>query len=40
MEIKRNLIIPLGYGKFVRSDKIVGLEPIENDRGPCKRTYA
>lgn len=39
MEIRRNVIVPLGYGKFIRSDKIIALEPIENDRGPGKRTY-
>ncbi|NLJ78940.1 MAG: PCRF domain-containing protein [Tissierellia bacterium] len=39
MELKENIIVPLGYGKFIRSDRIVALEPIENDRGPGKRTY-
>ncbi len=39
MEIKRNQIIPLGYGKYFRSDKIVGLEPIGDERGPARRTY-
>lgn len=39
MEIRKNVIVPLGYGKFIRSDKIIGLEPIEDDRGPGKRTY-
>lgn len=38
MEVKANVIIPLGYGKFVRSDRIIALEPIEDDRGPGKRT--
>lgn len=38
MEIKEQLIIPLGYGKFVRSDKIIALEPIEERRGPGRRT--
>lgn len=38
MEIKRNEIIPLGYGKYYRTDKIVGLEPIGEERGPTKRT--
>lgn len=38
MEIRENIMIPLGYGKFVRSDKIVSLEPIEDDRGPRRRT--
>jgi hypothetical protein len=37
MEIRENMVVPLGYGKFVRSDKIVGLEIIE-DRGPGRRT--
>ena len=39
MELKENLIVPLGYGKYVRSDKIVALEPIEDDRGPGRRTF-
>ena len=38
MEVRGNTIIPLGYGKFVRSDKIIALEPIEEDRGPGRRT--
>ena len=38
MEIRENIMVPLGYGKFVRSDKIVSLEPIEDDRGPGRRT--
>lgn len=38
MEVKENVIVPLGYGKFVRSDKIIALEPIEEDRGPGRRT--
>ncbi len=38
METRENIIVPLGYGKFVRSDKIIALEPIEDERGPGKRT--
>jgi hypothetical protein len=38
MQVRENLMIPLGYGKFVRSDKIVSLEPIEDERGPGRRT--
>lgn len=38
METRENVIIPLGYGKFVRADKIIALEPIEEDRGPGRRT--
>jgi hypothetical protein len=39
MEIRRNEIVALGYGKYYRSDKIVGLEPIEEERGPARRTF-
>ncbi len=28
----------LGYGKYFRSDRVIGLEPIEEGRGPGKRT--
>jgi len=38
LEIKRGHMIPLGYGKHWRSDDIVGLRPIENGRGPGRRT--
>ena len=38
MEIKRDRMIHLGYGKYWRSDHIVGLLPIENGRGPGRRT--
>lgn len=38
METRENVIVPLGYGKFVRSDKVIALEPIEDDRGPGRRT--
>lgn len=38
MEIKEGVMVPLGYGKFVRSDKIISLERIEDERGPGRRT--
>ncbi|NQS76066.1 MAG: hypothetical protein HQP61_06450 [Peptococcaceae bacterium] len=38
MEIREKVIVPLGYGKFVRADKIIALEPIEENRGPGRRT--
>ncbi len=38
MEIKPGRMISLGYGKFWRSDAIVGLMPIEEERGPGQRT--
>jgi len=31
-------MIHLGYAKYWRSDQIVGLIPIEDDRGPGRRT--
>jgi hypothetical protein len=31
-------MVPLGYGKYFRSDSIVGLEPVEEGRGPGQRT--
>jgi hypothetical protein len=31
--------VPLGYGKYFRSDYIVGLVPIEENRGPGRRTF-
>jgi hypothetical protein len=38
MRIAQGRIVPLGYGKYVRADRIVGIEPIEDGRGPGKRT--
>lgn len=38
MEIKPGRMISLGYGKYWRSDAIVGLMPIDEDRGPGHRT--
>lgn len=38
MEIKAGRMISLGYGKYWRSDAIVGLRPIDEDRGPGRRT--
>jgi hypothetical protein len=38
MKIEKGVLVPLGYGKYFRSDNIVGLEPIEEGRGPGKRT--
>jgi hypothetical protein len=38
MKIEKGLMVPLGYGKYFRSDSIVGLEPVEEGRGPGQRT--
>jgi hypothetical protein len=38
MKVETGNMVPLGYGKYFRSDSITGLEPIEEGRGPGKRT--
>ncbi|MGH7575792.1 MAG: hypothetical protein ACREM1_11795 [Longimicrobiales bacterium] len=38
MRVARGSIVALGYGKYVRAERIVGLEPIEDGRGPGRRT--
>lgn len=38
MEIKPDRMVYLGYGKYWRSDEIVGLLPIDEGRGPGRRT--
>ena len=38
MKVEQGIMVPLGYGKFFRSEKIVGLEPVEEGRGPGHRT--
>jgi len=41
MRVEPGLMVALGYGKYFRSDSIVGLDPIdeEDGRGPGRRTY-
>jgi hypothetical protein len=38
MRVEKGIMVPLGYGKFFRSESILGLEPIEENRGPGRRT--
>jgi hypothetical protein len=38
VDIKAGRMVYLGYGKYWRSDAIEGLRPIEEDRGPGRRT--
>jgi len=38
VEIRAGRMVYLGYGKYWRSDAIVGLRPIEEERGPGRRT--
>ena len=34
MRIQTGILVPLGYGKYVRSDRVTSVVPIEEDRGP------
>ncbi len=38
MKVMPDRIVSLGFGKFVRADRIVALVPIEEDRGSGHRT--
>ena len=38
MKIESGMMVALGYGKYFRSDYVVGLEPVEEGRGPGNRT--
>ena len=37
MWVKSGQMISLGYGRYVRSDEIAAVEPIEEGRGPRRR---
>jgi hypothetical protein len=39
MRIQSGVLVPLGYGKYVRSDRVAAVMPIEDDRGPGRRTF-
>jgi hypothetical protein len=39
MKIEYGNMVALGYGKYFKSDSIIGLEPIEEERGPGRRTW-
>jgi hypothetical protein len=38
MKIEYGNMVALGYGKYFKSDSIIGLEPVVDGRGPGKRT--
>ena len=38
MKVVPDRIVSLGFGKYVRADKIAALVPIEEDRGSGRRT--
>ena len=39
MRIQSGILVPLGYGRYVRSDRVTSVVPIEEDRGPGRRTF-
>ncbi len=38
MRIQSGQLVALGYGKYVRSEEVVAVEPITEGRGPGKRS--
>ena len=38
MRVQNGVLVPLGYGKYVRSDRVAAIVPIEEERGPGRRT--
>ncbi|OUL33786.1 hypothetical protein BV372_15535 [Nostoc sp. T09] len=38
MKIQSSVLVHLGFGKYVRSDQVTALVPIEEERGPGRRT--
>ena len=39
MRIQSSMLVHLGFGKYVRSDQVTAVIPIEEDRGPGRRTF-
>src|SRR5947208_16542744 len=39
MRIQAGVLVSLGYGKYVRSDRVTAIVPIEEGRGPGRRTF-
>lgn len=39
MKIQSSVLVHLGFGKYVRSDQVTSLQPVEEDRGPGRRTF-
>lgn len=39
MRIQSGVLVPLGYGKYVRSDRVTAVVPVEEDRGPGRRSF-
>lgn len=39
MRIQSGMLVHLGFGKYVRSDQVTAVVPIEEERGPGRRTF-
>lgn len=39
MRIQTSVLVHLGFGKYVRSDQVTAVIPIEEERGPGRRTF-
>ena len=39
MKIQSSVLVHLGFGKYVRSDRVTAVIPIEEERGPGRRTF-
>jgi hypothetical protein len=39
MRIQSSVLVHLGFGKYVRSDRVTAVVPIEEERGPGRRTF-
>jgi hypothetical protein len=39
MKIQSSVLVHLGFGKYVKSDQVTALIPVEEERGPGRRTF-
>ena len=39
MKIQSSVLVHLGFGKYVRSDRVTAVIPIAEERGPGRRTF-
>lgn len=39
MKIQSSVLVHLGFGKYVRSDQVTAMLPVEEERGPGRRTF-
>lgn len=39
MKIQPSVLVHLGYGKYIRSDQVTAVVPVDEDRGPGRRSF-